>query len=220
MGCIAFWSILFPGLYMRIAGLVVSVAISVITACTPVHVVSTPAPMAVPGDHIRYTGRSDTTNFITARAVSIDADSLVFERFVAGDPSGRWVRGSLLTDSIGVLQVRVGRRANPGRGALIGTIAGGAIGLLCAVETSSGWLEPSPEACVLGYTIMGAGTGLVIGALRRSDVWAPTALPRRRPEPTPANPPVAAAPVWSESEFLPILQAIEAHPFARFQRAE
>jgi hypothetical protein len=31
---------------------------------------------------------------------------------------------------------------------------------------------------------------------------------------------VAAAPVWSESEFMPILQGIEAHPFARFQRAE
>jgi hypothetical protein len=205
---------------MRIARSVVAVAIGVVTACTPAHVVTTPAPMAVQGDRIRYTGRADTTNFITARAVSIDPDSLVFERFVGGDPSGRWVRGSLPTDSIGLLQVRVGRRANPGRGALIGTIAGGAIGLLCAVETSSGWLEPTPEGCVLGYTLMGAGTGLLIGALRRSDVWAPTALPRRQPEPTPANPPVAAAPVWSESEFMPMLQGVEAHPFARFQRAE
>ena len=130
---------------MRIAGSVFPIAVSLLTACTPTHVVSTPVPMAVAGDHIRYTGRADTTNFITARAVSIDADSIVFERFVAGDPSGRWVKGSIPTDSVGRLQVRVGRRANPGRGALVGAVVGGALGILCAMETSSGWLEPTQE---------------------------------------------------------------------------
>ena len=205
---------------MRTAGSVFPIAISFLTACTPAHVVSTPVPLAVAGDYIRYAGRADTTNFITARAVSIDAYSLVFERFVAGDPSGRWVRGSLPTDSVGRLQVRVGRRANPERGALIGTFVGGALGILCAMETSSGWLEPTPEECFVGYTLLGAGTGLLIGALRRSDVWAPTAIPERPPEPSPASPPVAAAPAWSASGFLPILQAIEPQPFARFRGEE
>ena len=203
---------------MRIAGSVLSIAISLLTACTPAHVLSTPVPMAVAGDRIRYTGRADTTDFITARAVSIDPDSLVFECFVGGDPSGRWVRGSLPTDSIGLLQVRVGRRANAGRGALIGGVAGGAVGLLCAMETSSGWLEPSPEACVFGYTLMGAGTGLLIGALTRSDVLAPTVILRRKPEASPSNPPVAAAPVWSASEYLSSLGSVETLPFARFRR--
>jgi hypothetical protein len=182
---------------MRIAHRFAAFAVGLVTACAPAHVVSTPVPVAAAGDRIRYAGRSDSTAFITGRLISIDADSLVFERFVARDPAGSWVMGSVPTDSIARLQVRVGRRANPGRGALIGGIVGGAIGILCAAETSSGWLEPSPEACFLGYTLTGLGTGLLIGALRRSDVWAPTPVPRRRPEPTPVPAPVSAAPAAS-----------------------
>ena len=179
---------------MRITRGLVALAVSLVSACTPAHVVSTPVPAAAAGDRIRYAGRADTTAFVTARMISLDADSLLFERFIAGDPAGRWVAGSLPTDSIAHLQVRVGRRGNAGRGALIGGLVGGAIGVLCAAETSSGWLEPSPEACFLGYTLTGVGTGLLIGALRRSDVWAPTTVPRRQPGPTPIPPPVSAAP--------------------------
>ena len=179
---------------MRITRGLVACAVSLVSACTPAHVVSTPVPAAAAGDRIRYSGRADTTAFVTARMISLDADSLVFERFIAGDPAGRWVAGSLPTDSIAHLQVRVGRRGNAGRGALIGGLVGGAIGVLCAAETSSGWLEPSPEACFLGYTLTGVGTGLLIGALRRSDVWAPTTVPRRQPGPTPIPAPVSAAP--------------------------
>lgn len=179
---------------MRITHRLVGFAVILGTSCTPAHVVSTPVPAAAAGDRIRYAGPSDTTDFITARMISIDADSLVFERFIAGDPAGRWVVGSLRTDSIARLQVRVGRRGNAGRGALIGGLVGGAIGVLCAAETSSGWLQPSPEGCFLGYTLTGVGTGLLIGALRRSDVWAPTTVPRRQPGPTPIPAPVSAAP--------------------------
>ena len=179
---------------MRITPGLVAFAVGLVSACTPAHVVSTPVPAAAAGDRIRYAGRADTTSFVTARMISLDADSLVFERFIAGDPAGRWVAGSLPTDSIARLQVRVGQRGNAGRGALIGGLVGGALGVLCAAETSSGWLEPSPEACFLGYTLTGVGTGLLIGALRRSDVWAPTTVPRRQPGPTPIPPPVSAAP--------------------------
>jgi hypothetical protein len=170
-----------PELCMRITRGLIAFTVSLVAACAPAHVVSTPVPVPAAGDRIRYAGRSDTTDFITARMISMDADSLVFERFIPGDPARRWVRGSLPTDSIARLQVRVARRSNPGRGALIGGIVGAAIGILCAAESSSGWLQPSPEACFMAYTVTGAGTGLLIGALRHSDVWAPTAVPRRAP---------------------------------------
>lgn len=168
---------------MKITRCFVAFAISLVTACAPAHVVTTPVPAAVSGDRIRYAGWSDTTEFITARLVSLDADSMVFERFIPADPAGRWVMGSLATDSIARLQVRVGRRGNAGRGALIGGLVGGAIGVLCVIENnSSGW-GPSDEGCFMAYTIFGAGTGLMVGALRRSDVWAPAPVPRQGPEP-------------------------------------
>ena len=179
---------------MRITHYLVGFAVILGTGCTPAHVVSTPVPAAAAGDRIRYAGRADTTAFITARMISLDADSLVFERFIPRDPVGHWVMGSLPTDSIARLQVRVGRRGNPGRGALIGAVVGGAIGILCATEESSGWFQPSGETCFMAYTLTGTGTGLLIGALSRSDVWAPTTVPRRQPGPTPVPPPVSAAP--------------------------
>jgi hypothetical protein len=176
---------------MRVGCLAV-LTLGLLAACAPAHVVTTPAPMPVAGDRIRYAGVSDTGEFIDARMVSVNADSLVFERFVSGwnNGPGLWARGSIPTDSIGGFQVHIGRRANAGRGALIGTLVGGAIGVACAATTREGWFQPTPEQCVFAYTLTGAGTGLLIGALSRSDVWAPTALPRRRPPP-----PIAGAPL-------------------------
>lgn len=161
-------------------------------ACTSAHVVSTPAPAPVPGDRIRYADRSDSTEFLVARFVALDATKLVFQRYVAD--SGRTITRSVPTDSVAVLQVRVGRRGNALRGALIGGLAGVGIGFLCANEADGWWI--TDEQCVVGYTLIGAGTGLLIGALVRSDVWAPAPLPTRGPGQTPsAPPPVSAAPV-------------------------
>jgi hypothetical protein len=172
-----------------------ALATGLVTACAPARVVTTPVPGAVPGDYIRYAGWSDTSSFLTARVASIDADSLVLERFIAGDPAGRWVRGSLATDSIARLQVRVGRRGNPGRGALIGGLIGATLGVLCAGEESAGSMSPSSESCFLASTLVGTGTGLLFGALVRSDVWAPAALPVDRPEQPSTPAPVSVAPV-------------------------
>ncbi|HEU5040965.1 MAG TPA: hypothetical protein VFT84_09110 [Gemmatimonadales bacterium] len=177
---------------MRISTLPVTLALTLVAGCGP-HVVSTPAPVPATGSRIRYAARSDTTEMVPARLVSLDADSLVFERFVPGDFGGKWVPGSLPTDSVARVQVRVGRRGNAGRGALIGGVVGLALGVACASE-EPGWFQPTPEECLVFYTISGAGTGLLIGALVRSDVWAPTALPSQRPAPAP-EPMVSAAPV-------------------------
>jgi hypothetical protein len=177
---------------VHITRLSVMLGLGLIGGCAPAHVVTTPAPTPVPGSRIRYAVRSDTTRFVDARMVSLDADTLVFERFIAGD-GGRWIATSLATDSIARLQVRVGRRRNPGRGALIGGILGGALGLACASEGETWWV--TPEECLFGYTVLGAGTGLLIGTLVRSDVWAPTPLRQRGRKVPPAPVPGSAVPL-------------------------
>jgi hypothetical protein len=159
-----------------------SIALLLVGACAPTHVATTPAPTPIAGSRIRYSVPPDTARFVAARLVSLDAGSVRFERFVpglAGQP-GRRVVTSLATDSIARLQVHVGRRANVGRGVLIGGLAGVALGSLCASESEGSWAV-TPEACFVGYAISGTLTGLVAGALMRSDVWAPATLPRRPP---------------------------------------
>ena len=173
---------------MPIIRLSVVLGVGLLMACAPAQVVRTLVPTPVAGNRIRYAVRPDTSEFVTARVISLDADSLVFERFVPADPEGRWVAGSVATDSIARLQVHIGERRNGGRGALFGALVGGAIGIACASEP--GWIVTS-EQCLVGYTLIGAGTGLLFGTFNRSDVWAPTVLPKHGRAPGP----VAAAPV-------------------------
>ncbi len=169
-----------------------ALALGLVTGCAPAHVVSTIAPAPAPGSHIRYTTRSDSAHFVTGRTMAVGPDALVLERFIPGDRP-RWLADSIPADSIASLQVRVGRRGNGGRGALIGALAGAAIGVVCAGENSA-WV--TSDQCILGYTAFGAGTGLLFGALVRSDVWAPAELPGREPArpPAPVPVPVSAAP--------------------------
>lgn len=173
---------------MRFVALAPYLALPLALACAP-RIVTTPAPPPVPGAEIRYSTRPDTTHFVRARLVSIDADSLVVERIVM-DPAGRWgdrAVGSLTTDSIASLQVRVRRGGNAGRGALIGAVVGLAAGIGCANDDS--WVSPDPGACIVSGVLGGAGTGALIGLLVRSDVWAPAPIPRRPPD-LPEAPPV------------------------------
>jgi hypothetical protein len=183
---------------MQIPRRFLPLTLALASACTPAHVVTTPAPAPVAGARIRYALTSDTSDFATARVVSLDPERLVFERFIPGDPWGHWRPDSLGTDSLARLQVWVGRRDNAGRGAVIGGAIGAALGIACAADyDAEKWFSPTPEQCLLSGTLTGAGIGLLIGALRRSDVWAPTPLPRREPEQplTPAPPPVSVAPL-------------------------
>ena len=61
------------------------------TACAPAHVVNTPASIPLSGSRVRYAMRPDTSEFVSARLISLDADSLVLERLIPGDRDGRWV---------------------------------------------------------------------------------------------------------------------------------
>ena len=172
------------------AGLIALLAAS--PACTPAHVEHGVVPTPTTGAQIRFAERADTSRFIPARVVFLSVDSLVFERFTPSTTGGKggWVRGALPTDSVARLQVHVDRRGNAGRGALIGGAVGLALGGLCAIDAGNeqGWLVPSPGECFVGMAIPSAVIGLVVGALRRSDVWAPTTIPSR-----PGTPPVAQA---------------------------
>lgn len=166
--------------------------LAALAACAPSRVVTTPAPVPEAGSHIRYSLHYDPDRFTKARMLSLDADTLAFERLIVGDRHA-WVADRVPTDSIARLQVRIGRRGNAGRGALIGGGIGLVLGALCSLGDSDNWLQPTPGECVLSGILTGVGTGLLIGALSRSDVWAPVPLPGRGPEDPAADPPVTAA---------------------------
>jgi hypothetical protein len=165
---------------MRFVSLSV-IALGLSAACGP-YVTRTPVSAPSPaGTPIRYATRPDSTRLAEARLVSLDAERLVFEQWTI-DPAGlrgAWAFDSVATPSLATLQVRVGRRGNAGPGALIGAAVGLGLGVACASEDS--WIV-SDEACMAGYTLLGTGTGTLIGLLVRSDVWAPAAVPSRAPE--------------------------------------
>jgi hypothetical protein len=160
----------------------VALALGLLAACAPAHVLTTPAPFPAADTRIRYSLRADTTRFTTALMVSLDADSLRVARFVpdlSGRPDQRVVT-AIPTDSVARLQAHVGRRAHVGRGLLFGGLAGAALGALCASDADHSWAN-STEGCLAGATASGLLAGLMAGALIRSNVWAPVALPLSSP---------------------------------------
>jgi hypothetical protein len=163
-----------------------------LTACAGSRVVTTPTPVPPAGSDIRYALRSAPYQFARGRLISLDADTLTFQRRARGEPAA-WARDEIPTDSIAQLQARVGRQSNAGRGALIGGGIGLAVGALCAIGSNEDEMyAPSPGQCVASGIVSGALTGLLIGALGRTDVWAPVPLPRPAPD-EPPTPPVTAA---------------------------
>ena len=177
---------------MRTPGSIV-LLLTVVAACAPPRVVTAPAPVPEAGSHIRYSLRYDPFRFTKARMLSLDADRLAFDRPVVGGRPA-WVADQIPTDSIAQLQVRIDRRGNAGRGALIGGGIGLVLGALCSLGgDSDNWLQPSPGECFVSGIFTGVGTGLLIGALSRSDVWAPVPLPGRGQQDPAANAPVTAA---------------------------
>ena len=164
---------------MRITSLPVTAGLALLSGCGP-HVISEPVPAPTAGSRIRYAVRPDTNRFLSGRLVSLNADSLVVER--PGDAGGQWVTAALPTDQIARLQVKVGRRDNIGRALLVGSGVGFALGALCAAGDEGEWLQPSAGECMAAGVGTGLVTGLLIGAVARSDVLAPVPLPGR-PEP-------------------------------------
>jgi hypothetical protein len=158
-----------------------SLAAALLGACGP-RVLTTPVPTPDPGARIRFQTPSSGGDYVVGRLVSLGPDSMVFEQRIPGENGFTWAPASLVADSIVQLQVRVGRKGKAVPGAMIGGAIGFGLGLLCVSE-EGGFV--TDEECLAGYALLGTGTGLLIGALVRTDVWAPTSVPRGSEKPVP-----------------------------------
>jgi hypothetical protein len=167
---------------MRLDRVVVGIILLCLGGCLPERVVSTPGPLPEPGSRIRYTRWPDTASFTAARLVSLDANSMVFERRMTRPPELRFTT-TMPTHEIAALQVRIGGRGHAAQGLLIGAAAGLILGTLEESQSSSSSWNFTPPAGVVAF--VGGLMGLGIGASIRSSTWAPVLLsPPRQPSVT------------------------------------
>lgn len=96
-------------------------------------------------------------------------------------PDGQSERVTLPVESIAQLEVSRGRKSHPGKGAVIGALAGAAfVGAMCLAEGgcgSKGEMISTEEAVVMS-SAMGAGGGALAGLFVRTERWE--ALPPGR----------------------------------------
>jgi hypothetical protein len=167
---------------MSLAPARIALLLAFVTGCASTSVVTTPSPVPSAGTSIRYALSSDTSRFIEGRLISLDADTLAFERFVPERPAYRerahWAAERIPTDSIALLQTKIRHGTQAGRGALIGGGIGFAVGALCAAGSNeSDFVAPSAGQCLASGVLSGAAIGAIIGALSHKDAWAPVLLP-------------------------------------------
>lgn len=81
------------------------------------------------------------------------------------------------------IELSVGRRSAAGRGAAVGALVGGALGLLAVTSSEYDGYYTGGEkvAGFIGVTAMGAGVGALIGALSHSERWQEVELVRTEP---------------------------------------
>ncbi len=134
-------------------------------------------PPVAPGDRVRVTAWSVVPGRPVGTIVSLGADTCVVALEGRAEPL------MLPLASVTRLEVSRGQRSNVGKGALTGGLIGTALGLLVG-----GYVSTDPEffgedafaktVAVLGG--VGAGVGLLIGAMSRSDRWQEVPLDRLR----------------------------------------
>jgi hypothetical protein len=175
----------------------IALLLAFVTGCASTSVVTTPSPVPPAGTAIRYALSSDSSRLIEGRLISLDADTLAFERFVPERPAYRerahWAAERIPTDSITLLQTKVRQGTQVGQGALIGGGIGFAVGLLCAAGSDeSNFAAPSAGQCLASGVLSGVAIGALIGAVSHKDAWAPVLLPAP-PLTEPLEAPVTAA---------------------------
>lgn len=119
----------------------------------------------VPGDSVRIWTAAE----YAGSGSVLDADSARI----------RWVTdltGATLTtavDSIGRMEVHLGYRRRPLRGALVGALAGGVV-----FGLAGDWHAENVGFRAAGGIMLGMPLGLLFGALAKSDIWEAATLPR------------------------------------------
>ena len=150
---------------------------SLLTALLQVSAAPAPSPTveADAGSRVRITvGKTKQVGAL----VSADADSL---RFIT-DTSGLV---AIPTVSVTRFERSRGRRSNAGRGALLGGVIGGAMGLIGGIGAeadNSDWgIEIGAEGIALAtlfFGATGAGLGALIGAASKGEKWEPLTIPK------------------------------------------
>jgi len=128
------------------------------------------------GDRLRVTFALGGPR-IEATFLSYDADSL---RFAPRD-TALLSRHALAFTEIQVLQAYRGRRPATGRGALIGALAGAAVGAVL-VSANPGECEPAFSCAAFGAVVVGGGglvLGAILGAVLGHDHWERLTIPLR-----------------------------------------
>ena len=133
-------------------------------------------PPVVAGDRVRFKAPAVATERLVGTLASLAADTCVMYVEGRADPL------TLPLASLTWLQVSRGRESRVGRGAVIGTLVGVAVGLLaplyvcgweeiqCPGEGSIGFLVLWVGS-VAGGALLGAGTGALIGSTTIVDHW-------------------------------------------------
>ena len=144
------------------------------------------APSALPavaqvdsGSRIRITVNEPSRHSRIGTLITWDADSL---RMTSADSNGVAV---VARASLSRLERSRGRHSNAGRGAMIGGLILGGVGLMLGIAASAdenSWFEVGPEQIALVTAFLGAtgaGLGALAGAATKSERWETASLPER-----------------------------------------
>ena len=111
------------------------------------------------------------------RLVLLAGDPLVGRLLEVGADSFRLARPgearTIPASDVRRVELSVGRHSHAGRGAVIGAVVGGALGLLAVASAGDDYYYTDGEkvAGAVGITAMGAGVGALIGGLTHSERW-------------------------------------------------
>jgi hypothetical protein len=157
----------------RIASLVAAL---VLTAS--VDLFAQQEPPVAPGDRVRVTAPNEVSGRFVGTVMKIGADTCVLE------VEGRAEALALPLASVTSLEVSRGRKSNILKGAGIGLLIGGAVGIVAGVAACSGDGCEYAGATVGSLGAIGAGVGLLIGtsagASSSGELWEPVPLDQLR----------------------------------------
>jgi hypothetical protein len=162
---------------MLTAYLISLLTVSLQVSATQAPPVRQPGVEADSGLRVRITVGQPSQHRLIGTLVSANADSLRFTTDTSDVVA-------IPTGSVTRFERSRGRRSNAGRGALIGGLSLGGLGLVigigAAAEDNSYSFDVRAEDVALGTLILGAtgaGLGALIGAASKGEKWEPLSIP-------------------------------------------